>query len=102
MSKSGGLYGELDEALRWSCGFGEHETDPPCMAGAVWHGVILNDARDLIVKDMSCCDVHVKFMRRYVWPDQVWRQRADGQWQRDVATPADIEGTPSRWVRVTA
>jgi hypothetical protein len=32
-----------------------------------------------------------------VFPDQVWRQRPDGQWQRDVATPADIEGTPSRW-----
>lgn len=37
-----------------------------------------------------------------VWPDQVWRQRPDGRWQRDVATPADIEGTPSRWVQVTA
>ncbi len=65
MSKSGGLYGELDEALRWSCGFGEHETDPPCMDPAAWHGVILSDARDLIVKDMSCCDEHVKFMRRH-------------------------------------
>lgn len=65
MSRRGGLYGELDEALRWSCGFGEHETDPPCMDSAVWHGVILNDARDLIVKDMSCCDGHVKHMRRH-------------------------------------
>lgn len=60
-----GTYGELDEALRWSCGFGERESDPPCMDPAVWHGVILSDARDLIVADMSCCDDHVKFMRRH-------------------------------------
>ena len=60
-----GTYGELDEALRWSCGFGEHETDPPCMDPAVWHGIILDDARINIVAVMSCCEEHVRFMRRH-------------------------------------
>lgn len=49
----GKTYGELDPALRWSCGYMEHATDPACMAPARWHGVIIGS--DLA---MACCNDH--------------------------------------------
>jgi hypothetical protein len=56
------LYAELDESLKWSCGFGEYPTDPPCMAPAVWHGFVIH--QDAILAMMACCDQHRAAMSR--------------------------------------
>lgn len=60
-----GLYDVLDESLKWSCGFGENPTDPPCMDPAKWHGIIFDGANIWQGGAMACCDEHVKFMRRH-------------------------------------
>jgi hypothetical protein len=59
---AGRLYGELDEALNWACGFSEHETDPPCMVPAQWHGIILDDDQSVIVAVIASCDDHREVM----------------------------------------
>jgi hypothetical protein len=39
--------------------------------------------------------------RWLVWPDQVWRQRPEGTWQRSLVTQAELD-SDSRWERVDA
>lgn len=59
-SAQGRTYSELDEALNWSCGYGEFPTSLPCMDPAVWHGLIQEGSR--ITAAMSCCDQHRPIM----------------------------------------
>jgi len=54
----GRIYGELDDALNWSCGYSDTPTSPPCMDPAVWHGIILSEP----IQVMSSCDEHRPIM----------------------------------------
>lgn len=40
--------------------------------------------------------------RWLVFEEQVWWQNPGGKFQRAIVTAADLEGTPTRWERVTA
>lgn len=65
MSLGPGLWGFLDDALRWSCGYGANPTDPPCMNPAKWHGLVVRDNELWRDGAFACCDAHVTYMRRH-------------------------------------
>lgn len=50
------LYDWLDESLNWSCGYAEDRADPPCMAPATWHGILLDG--DTVLAAMCSCEAH--------------------------------------------
>lgn len=83
MTTAGCTFGEMDPAFNWSCGFHIRESDPACLAPAVWHG--FKTFGDEIVHMTACCDPHR------------WIMELSVNWVHAIDSACGLPGSQFRW-----
>lgn len=79
----GRVYGELDQAFTWSCGFQASATDPACLATATHHG--FKTSAGEIIHMAACCDQHLAAMQMVC------------NWAHPMDTPCGLPGAVFTW-----
>lgn len=83
MTTAGRTFGEMDPAFNWSCGFQTSDTDPACLAVAVWHG--FKTVGDQIESMMACCDRHIAIME------------LSANWTHRLESACGLPGSMFKW-----